>query len=100
MEILQLLKEWWAFISTAVIAVSGGYYQYKANKQKSSTMLYEQLEALKIKVINQIKNEVASAHKVAEIQTILEGLKAHCPDCYSRFLKENNNGVEENTSPN
>ena len=84
-EFLELAKQFWAFI----VAIGGGvaaYFRWKSTRRKSTTMLYDELEKLKQKVILQVAREVDQASELAEKNRIIEEFKLHCPDCYASFI--------------
>lgn len=86
-EIFETLQQFWALI----IAIGGGvvtFFQWKSTRRKSTTMLYDELEKLKQKVILQVSREVEQASELAEKSRIIEEFKIHCPDCYSSFIEK------------
>ena len=87
-ELLITLKEWWGLI-VMIGGGIGGYFRWKASRDKSSNMLYEQMEKLKQKVILQVEREVQQETEIAEKDRIIEGLKRHCPDCYDKYIQKN-----------
>lgn len=90
MSIPQKIAEYWdvlAGVGTTIAGVLGWLSVRKKKKDDSTQMLYDQLEALKKKVILQVATEVAQATEIGERDKIIEGLKRHCPECYDRFIE-------------
>lgn len=86
MNVLDMIEKFWGLI----VAIGGGvaaYFRWRSSRQKSTKMLYDELEKLKQKVILQVAREVEHASELAEKQRIIDGLRLHCPDCYKSFLK-------------
>lgn len=86
-EFLELIRQFWHVL----VMIGGGigaYFRWKATRQKSTVMLYDELEKLKQKVIIQVSREVDQASELAEKNRIIEEFKTHCPDCYSSFIEK------------
>ena len=49
----------------------------------STTMLYEELEELRVKIIKQVQNEVKQAKSNAEKQILIDLFKIQCPGCFA-----------------
>lgn len=92
-DLLQNLQNWWAFI----LAIGGGigtYLKWRANRNSSRELLYEQLEKLKKKLIEQVERDIESAQKLKEKEmaiierdNILSRLREQCPDCYQKYVE-------------
>ena len=89
-DITQFIKSIWGLVSLIATGI-GAFFTWRQRKKvqsrKSSQMLYEELERLKLKVIAQVHNEVNQATEIAEKNRLIAELKAHCPECYKSFLK-------------
>jgi uncharacterized membrane protein affecting hemolysin expression len=98
----ELIKEYWQF-AVGVITAIGVVIRFIWNRQKksqeSTSMLYEQLEELKKKVILQVAADVARATELAEKQKIIEGLRLHCPECYDSFLNTQKHDSDKRSDP-
>lgn len=97
-ELLAHIKQYWEFIVLFASGVAGGIKWLtvrKKNKDTSLSMLYEQLEDLRKKVIIQVEESVKSAEELAEKRRIINEFKAHCPECYERFIDETNKDENE-----
>lgn len=98
-DFLKLIQEFWVVLT--MIATGAGSFLAWRNKKKneektSASLLFEQLEKLKKKIIVQVNNEIEHAKSNAEKEKIIIMLKSHCPDCYNAvMLKMNKN--EQNT---
>jgi hypothetical protein len=54
----------------------------------STTMLYEELEELRVKIIKQVQNEVKQAESNAEKQILIDLFKIQCPGCFASVEAE------------
>ena len=54
----------------------------------STTMLYEELEELRVKIIKQVQNEVKQAESNAEKQILIDLFKIQCPGCFASVEDE------------
>jgi hypothetical protein len=73
---------------TTLGGVVAGFFRWKAKKKESTSMLYEQLEKLKLKVILQVSKEVEQATELSEKEKIIADFKIHCPDCWASFIEK------------
>jgi len=93
MQILQTIKESWEAIAVIITGLGGfvgTYLRWKSNKKKSTNLLYEELEKLKKRIIEQVPKEIEAAQTIAQQNYLLEQLKEHCPDCYEKVQNSNN----------
>ncbi len=93
MNIIQIIRESWeviALVITGLGGIFGSYLKWKSNKNKSTTLLYEELEKLKKRIIEQVPRDIKNAQTIAQQNFLLEQLKEHCPDCYQKVKKLNN----------
>jgi hypothetical protein len=73
-----------------VLLIAGGvgaFLRWKFTRKQSTSLLYEELEKLKQKVIKQVGREVEISATAAVQRAQLEELKRHCPECYERVIK-------------
>jgi len=95
MHIIQIIRDSWGvivLIATGIGSFIGAYLKWQSNKNKSTTLLYEELENLKKKIILQVPKEIEAAHTIAQQNFLLAELEKHCPDCYNK-IKSKNNGT-------
>ena len=84
-ELFEVFSEFWALF-LAVASGVGGYFTWRSKRQKSTLMLYNELEKLKQKVILQVAREVEQANILAEKEAIINQLRLKCPECYNKFI--------------
>ncbi len=87
MQIIQTIKESWeavAVIVTGLGSFVGTYLKWKSNQNKSTNLLYEELEKLKKRIIEQVPKDIENAETIALQNFLLSQLKEHCPDCYQK----------------
>jgi len=51
--------------------------RWKSNKNKSTNLLYEELEKLKKRIIEQVPKDIENAQTIAQQNYLLEQLKEH-----------------------
>lgn len=93
MNIIQIFRESWELIALIVTGLGGfvgSYLKWKSNKNKSTTLLYEELEKLKKRIIEQVPKDIENAQTIAHQKFLLEQLREHCPDCYEKVKNINN----------
>ena len=63
--------------------------QMLEEKEKDATvLLYEQMEVLKLRIIEQVNIDIKQAENNAEKQILIDMLKIQCPGCYAAVLDE------------
>lgn len=63
--------------------------QQLENKEKIPTvLLYEQLDVLKIRIIEQVNKDITQAENNAEKQILIDMLKIQCPGCFAAVEAE------------
>lgn len=93
MNIIQIIKESWEVMAVVVTGVSGfvgTYLKWRSNKNKSTNLLYTELEKLKKRIILQVPKDIENAKTIAQQNMLLSQLKEHCPDCYEKIINVNN----------
>jgi len=92
-QVIQTIKESWEAIAVIITGLGGfvgTYLRWKSNQNKSTNLLYEELEKLKKRIIQQIPKDIENAQTIAQQNYLLEQLKEHCPDCYEKVQNSNN----------
>lgn len=65
------------------------HMQQLENKEKIPTvLLYEQLDVLKIRIIEQVNKDIKQAENNAEKQILIDMLKIQCPGCFAAVEAE------------
>lgn len=88
-DFLKLVQEFWVVLTMLATGVGSflAWRQKKKNEEKTSaSLLFEQLEKLKKKIIIQVNNEIEHAKSNAEKEKIIFMLRTHCPDCYNAVI--------------
>jgi len=87
-NLIKIFTDFWELI-VLVIGGIGGVLGYFNKRQSSTSLLYKQLEELKIQVIAQVQRDIQLTNKVAEREKIINELKLHCKDCYEKIIQQN-----------
>lgn len=90
-DLVEVLTEFWGLL-VAIATGVGSVIAFKSKQKKSTTILYSDLENIKIKLLAQFEKEVRLTRDVAERDILIEQFKAYCPDCYEKFEKKRKNG--------
>lgn len=93
MNIIQTIQESWGVVTVIVTGIGGfigTYLKYRSNKNKSTNLLYEELEKLKKRIIEQVPKDIQNAETIAQQNFLLSQLKEHCPDCYQKVKNLSN----------
>ncbi len=92
-QVIQTIKESWEAIAVIITGLGGfvgTYLKWKRDQNKSTAMLYQELERLKKLIIEKVPKDIQNAQTIAEQNSLLEQLKEHCPECYEKIKKLNN----------
>lgn len=92
-EIIKLATDFWELIAV-ILSGLGGVFAFLKKRKSSTSLLYQELERLKIQVIEQVQLDVKQAQQLAEKQQIINELKTRCPDCYEKFINSKKKGNE------
>lgn len=88
---IDLIREWYglaALITSGIISFYAAYFRLVKNKHTSKELLYQQMEELRIQVIESVYEDIAKAKTIARKDFILEELKRRCPECYAKVVSK------------
>lgn len=84
-NLIKIVNEFWELITITLTGI-GGIFAFLKKQKSSTALLYEELEKLKVQVIQQVQKDIDNAKELAEKEQIINELKAKCPDCYRKFI--------------
>lgn len=84
-NLVKIIEDFWELITLTLTGL-GGIFAFLKKQKSSTTLLYDELEKLKIQVIQQVQRDIDNAKELAEKEQIINELKAKCPDCYRKFI--------------
>lgn len=87
MVIIEVLEKFWALF-VAIATGIGTYINWRRKRRRSTLVLYDKLEELKLKIITQVSREIELVEEVAEKNKIISEFKSRCPDCYNQFVND------------
>lgn len=84
-NLVKIIEDFWELITLTLTGL-GGIFAFLKKQKSSTALLYDELEKLKIQVIQQVQRDIDNAKELAEKEQIINELKAKCPDCYRKFI--------------
>ena len=84
-SLVKIVEDFWELITLTLTGL-GGIFAFLKKQKSSTALLYDELEKLKIQVIQQVQRDIDNAKELAEKEQIINELKAKCPDCYRKFI--------------
>lgn len=98
-NMIQSLEQWWGLvvgIITAVGSLITWIVTRRFEVKKSNKLMQDQVEQLRIMIIEYVERDIQNATQKAEKDKIINGLRLACHQCYDEYMKKHNN--ELNTS--
>ena len=86
-EVMGFLERFGALLVT-IVTVIGGYFGWRSTRNKSTQMLYDQVEKMRQSQILLTDENLSTAKKLAQLTLILEALEQECPECYNKCIQQ------------